>query len=215
MNAKKTAYLYAVAANLPRRLDRRQTLAELESHIDEAICQLMASGLSEQEATSRALSELGSPLEVANGFRGIRPFSADYFSRAMLLQNGLLFLGGILVLAVQAVWGEKNAWPLFSLIAQYKTEILIGYATSWLAFGYCLGQRYGVTAERHMKKMVRLPLTLNYLFMFLVLLQVLPRDWFGPLLTTPFLIACAAATLLFSSLAGIGCRWGRQQMRLD
>jgi hypothetical protein len=187
----------------------------LESHIDEAVCQLMASGLTEQEATSRALSDLGSPLEVANGFSGIRPFSAGCCSRALLIQNGLLFLGGILVLAGQAVWGEKNAWPLFSLIAQHKAEILIGYALYWLASGYFLGQRYGVTAERHVRKMVRLPLALNYLFMCLVLFQVLPRDWFGPLLTTPFLIACAVTTLLFSSLADLGCRWGRQQMRLD
>ncbi|MED4730696.1 hypothetical protein P9597_21645 [Aneurinibacillus migulanus] len=59
------------------------------------------------------------------------------------------------------------------------------------------------------------PLLLNYAFMLGVLFQIIPWQWFSGLLTVPFVFVCIVATLSFSRIAALGCRWGALHMKLE
>ena len=74
-------------SRLPRSL-----AVELEDHLSEEISRLVAGGIPEQEARSRALAQLGSPAEIAAASgRALR--DPIWGSARIPLQNKLLFAG--------------------------------------------------------------------------------------------------------------------------
>jgi HAAS len=67
-------FVSAVRAELPRRpLSRRRLLSELTDHLDDAVADLRANGLSERAATDEALERVGDPEAIGTAFRNLRP----------------------------------------------------------------------------------------------------------------------------------------------
>ncbi len=67
-------FVSAVKAELHRRpWSRRRLLSELNDHLDDAIADLRAGGLSERAATDQALERVGDPEAIGTAFRELRP----------------------------------------------------------------------------------------------------------------------------------------------
>jgi hypothetical protein len=210
-----THYLHTLSTHLGNHLDREHIVEEFRSHLTEAITEQRAEGVPEDELFTRVVAMLGSPQLVAEAYAEVPTFSATHYTRLFLLQNAFFFVAGSLFVLWLSDAHPQLRLDLWQRVVHYREGLLLAYCLYWLVTGFTLGYLHGFTALRSMSKVVRIPLLLNYLFMLVVLLHIFPGDWFGPLLSGGFVIACVVATFLFSKLAVLGCRFGTRWMRFE
>lgn len=207
MNADVQGYLAEVQRHLPKHVNHGEVIAELGAHLHEAALELQHEGMDSAAAVTTVLRQMGAPRKLARAYSSSRPLSAAGWSAALLLVNGLCFAAGAGLLMGQQ-GGSATAAYGFHVLAAGKEGVLLIYALVWLLSGYMLGRKHGAQAEKRIRRVITLPLLPNYLFMLLVLFRILPGHWFDSLLSMPFLLLCIGATLMFSRLARLGCRWG-------
>jgi hypothetical protein len=204
------AYLYTVMQLLPNGVNKEQVLQELRSHIAESVNELQTKGYTERDAMLETFRLLGSPREIANQFAGIKHVTRFQLAMRLFVMNVVLFFLGSALVIIQAYWSSPVKQPFWFLAQGHKYHILVVYSLLWLICGYVIGKLYGFSLRRWLGSVIHVPLSLNYVFMLLVLFRFVPADWFGGLLNTDFVIFSVVVTVLLSflSLAGyhVGAR---------
>ena len=117
---------------MPARLSE-ETIDELESHLRDAVAELMQSGLSEEEAFERAVRELGSTRGLAREF--------EKMEQGMWLP--IKFAIGVELLGVAAgvvtLILNMDSPGIRFLLASHSVLVTLGYSTTFLigALGIC------------------------------------------------------------------------------
>ncbi|CEH30887.1 hypothetical protein AM501_27975 [Aneurinibacillus migulanus] len=217
MNGTKEEFLSVLRAHLPKHVDADAIIEEFACHIDEACTARLADteDESDEEALQYVLHQLGSPAAIASQYRGVSSFSFLKCHMLLICANSLFFLMGIWLLYDKESSSTAGEHIIWQVAVQYKEWMLLLYASFWLLAGLYLGRRYGFRIYKWIRTIMWKPLLLNYAFMLGVLFQIIPWQWFSGLLTIPFVFVCIVATLSFSRIAALGCRWGALHMKLE
>lgn len=202
------AYLYTVMQLLPHGVNKEQVLLELRTHIEESVKELRAKGFSERDAMLETFRLLGSPREIANQFAGIKHVTRFRLAVRLFGMNLLLFLLGSAIVIAQAYLSSPVKQQFWFLAQEHKYQILIVYSLLWLICGYVIGKLYGFSLRRWLGRVIHVPLSLNYVFMLLILFRFIPAEWFGGLLNTDFVIFSVIITVLLSVLSLVGYHVG-------
>ncbi|MET3291218.1 UNVERIFIED_CONTAM: hypothetical protein ABID98_003788 [Brevibacillus sp. OAP136] len=202
------AYLYTVMQLLPHGINKEHVLQELRSQISESVKRKQAKGLSERDAMLETFKQLGSPREIANQYAGNHNVTRLQLAVRLFAMNVLLFLVGSAIVILQAYLSSPAKQQFWLLAQEHKYQILGVYSLLWLVCGYVIGKLYGFSLRRWLGRIIHVPLSLNYVFMLLILFRFIPTDWFGGVLNTDFVIISVVVTALLSVFSLVGFHVG-------
>ncbi|MDQ0199757.1 HAAS signaling domain-containing protein [Neobacillus ginsengisoli] len=209
MERPKNRFLERLAKGLGSHQDKENIIAEYETHIDEILIESFDCQ-HEDDLMELIISRLGSPEEIAELWREELSVTPSNMKWLFILLNILFFGGGsLLTLAhnlyqwdwLSAIWGHLTAIP---------TIIAILYMFFWALLGYEIGKGFGHSGRRLLKKTFLLSLIPNILLMVLTVFRIIPHEWFEPLLTKQFIIACIIFTIILYPVSLLGYRWGKK-----
>lgn len=209
MAQSKNEFLGKLADGLGNHPEKSIILLEYEAHIDEILIELFSvenEGVRMQEIVQR----LGTPEEIALVWREELAVTPSHMKWLFIGVNIVFFIAGSLLTVahnlfewkwLSAVWGNLTAIP---------TLIAFVYLFFWALLGYEIGKGFGHGGRRVLKKTFILSLVPNILLMLLTVLKIIPQDWFAPLLTNQFILACIFFTIILYPVCLLGFRWGKK-----
>jgi hypothetical protein len=191
MTLELSQYLESIRYNSKLdRSDERRVIGEIETHIEDRVCELKESGLSEEEAVQTCLRQMGSTELVARQI--YEAYSQGSWKQVLLaslphLLFGLLFVlnwwqyvGWILVVlslmigtTIYGWWHGQPAWVFSWLGYALLPVLVVGLLLVYLPRGWSL-----------LAVPVYFPLALWWLFR--IIIQTSRRDWlFSTLMLLP------------------------------
>lgn len=197
----KNEYIEQLRELLKDHSDRDAIVDEISVHINECLRQ---DGLSEQEAISLAISQIGSPQQLAQGFiRSSTPHTTAA-KKWFIYMNFMFFLaGGFLAVGANVLQIDMLQW-MWDMLSQSGWTILLAYTGYWAFLGFEMGKEYGVSGKKLLSRTIGIAVIPNFILMLATLFGVLPIGWFHTLLNSSFLIACLLATFCFFPISHMG-----------
>ncbi|MCI1589411.1 MULTISPECIES: permease prefix domain 1-containing protein [Heyndrickxia] len=203
---QKAVYLKKLKQSLGNHPEKDLICREISSHIAEGIRERMLYGISEKEALDTILSDLGDPTELGQNYH--LPVEGQNKTTMAILLNWCFFIGGILLTIMNQMFhfpGLHQAWIVLERISQY---ILLLYSVYWFFLGFTIGKVYGPKGKKCISQIVMRALIPNLLLMILVLSNMIPKEFYSPLLDPIFIILCMIATILFYPISRVAFNYG-------
>lgn len=132
--------------------------------------------------------------------------------KIFVLYNNLLFFIGVLITFGFHVFNLPVFRVIWSLVSQSNWTILFLYTSSWVVIGYQYGTQFGVRGKTLLTNTIQISIIPNLMLMLSILYGFVPIKWFDPILTTPFLVVCILATILFFPFSQMGYCIGKQKV---
>lgn len=205
----KTNFLEDLAKGLGNHPEKTAILLEYEAHIDEILIELFTLE-NEQAIMEQIIARLGTPEEIAAMWREELAVTPSHMKWLFIGINLVFFVtGSLLTMAhnlfewkwLSAIWGHLTAIP---------TLIAFIYLFFWALLGYEIGKGFGHGGRRLLKRTFLLSLVPNLLLMLLTIFEIIPQNWFEPLLTKQFIVACIFFTIILYPVCLLGFRWGKK-----
>jgi hypothetical protein len=208
MDQLKNKFLEELSKGLCKHKDKESILLEYETHIDEIIIET----LSEQEEVSMDLlvSRLGNPHEITKIWEEELSYSPSKMKWLFILLNLVLFVGGSLLTLVHNLYEWTWLSIIWNHLTAIPTVIAFVYLFFWGLLGYEIGKGFGHGGKALLRKTFFLSLIPNLLLMILTVCRIIPLEWFEPLLTQSFIVACILFTIILYPVCILGYRWGRK-----
>lgn len=208
MEQPKNRFLNELAMGLGNHQDKENILREYEMHIDE----IMIEALGEQKNATMELlvSRLGEPSEIAKIWNEELSYTPSRMKWLFILLNVFLFVGGSLLTLVHNLYEWQWLSIIWNHITSIPTIIAFVYLFFWALLGYEIGRGFGHGGRTLLRKTFLLSLIPNLLLMILTVFKIIPHQWFEPLLTQSFIIACILFTIILYPVCMIGYRWGKK-----
>jgi hypothetical protein len=208
MDQQKNKFLAELSKGLGRHKDKESILLEYETHLDEIITETLSE---KQEVTMELLvARLGEPHEIAKMWEEELSYTPSKMKWLFLFMNVFLFVGGSLLTLVHNIYEWKWITIIWNHLTAIPTIIAFVYIFFWGLLGYEIGKGFGHGGKTLLRKTFFLSLIPNLLLMILTVCKIIPHEWFDPLLTQSFIIACILFTLILYPVCIIGYRWGRK-----
>jgi hypothetical protein len=208
MEQLKNNFLKELAIGLGSHQDKEDILCEYETHIDEILLEIMSE---KQEATMELIiSRLGEPSEIAQMWKEELSFTPSRMKWLFILFNGILFTGGSILTMVHNLYEWKWLAFIWNHLTAIPTIIALVYLFFWALLGYEIGRGFGHGGKTLLRKTFLLSLVPNLLLMILTVFKIIPHEWFEPLLTQSFIIACIIFTIILYPVCILGYRWGKK-----
>jgi hypothetical protein len=208
MDQQKNKFLAELSTRLGRYKDKESILLEYESHIDEIIVEALSE---KKEITMDLLvSRLGEPFEIAKIWEEELTYTPSRMKWLFILLNVVLFFGGGLLTLIHNLFEWKWISIIWNHLTAIPTIIAFVYLFFWGILGYEIGKGFGHGGKTLLRKTFLLSLIPNLLLMILTVCKIIPHEWFEPLLTQPFIIACIIFTIILYPVCILGYRWGRK-----
>ncbi|SFA80464.1 MULTISPECIES: hypothetical protein [unclassified Bacillus (in: firmicutes)] len=210
MIRSKEEFLLLLEQGIKKHPDKEKILEEYDLHISELILELSQQEGNQGSVMDHVVKRLGTPDEIAALWLEEVSASPEKTKWLFILTNVFFFIGGsALTLAyhllelkwIDGMWGKLTAIPF---------TIMMVYMFFWALLGYEIGKSFGHGGKKLLRKTFIWALAPNILLMNLVLFQIIPRDWFQPLLSTNFILLCIGATVLLYPISWFGYRWGKK-----
>lgn len=206
----KEEFLLLLKQGIMKHPDKDRILEEYDLHISELILELSDQEEDQISVMDHVIKRLGTPDEIAALWHEEVSASPGKTKWLFILTNIFFFIGGsVLTLAyhllevkwLDGMWAKLTAIPF---------TIMMVYMFFWAFLGYEIGKSFGHGGKKLLRKTFFWALVPNILLMNLVLFQIIPRDWFQPLLSTNFILLCIGATVLLYPISWFGYRWGKK-----
>ncbi|MDP4103437.1 MAG: hypothetical protein Q8935_00675 [Bacillota bacterium] len=208
MDQQKNKFLAELSTRLGRYKDKESILLEYEAHIDEIIVEALSE---KKEITMDLLvSRLGEPFEIAKIWEEELTYTPSRMKWLFILLNVVLFFGGGLLTLIHNLFEWKWISIIWNHLTAIPTIIAFVYLFFWGILGYEIGKGFGHGGKTLLRKTFLLSLIPNLLLMILTVCKIIPHEWFEPLLTQPFIIACIIFTIILYPVCILGYRWGRK-----
>jgi hypothetical protein len=208
MDQQKNKFLTELSKGLGRHIDKESILLEYETHIDEIIIETLSE---KKEVTMELLvSRIGEPLEIAKIWEEELSYTPSKMKWLFLFLNLVLFVGGSLLTLVHNLYEWKWISTVWSHLTAIPTIIAFVYLFFWGLLGYEIGKGFGHGGKTLLRKTFCLSLIPNLILMILIVCKIIPHEWFDPILTQSFIIACIFFTIILYPVCILGYRWGRK-----
>ncbi|MDQ0229651.1 HAAS signaling domain-containing protein [Metabacillus malikii] len=189
MRNAKADFIQTLEKALPKTVDKREIIREYELHIEEML--LDHPHLSVEDV----IRKLGNPIEIAKQYQEIAPMS--FVSRHFVVCNFMFFIVGAIFTICYHLYKDSVFSDAWGLLAQIPSTIIIVYTVFWMLLGFEIGKEYGVQGKELFSKTVFISIVPNLLLMLMTVLQLIPTNWFEPILTPTFTTICVIITILF------------------
>ncbi|WP_409295495.1 HAAS signaling domain-containing protein [Peribacillus sp. SCS-26] len=205
----KADYLKELEQRLNGSCNRDQIVNEYETHILELEEE---SGITDEaELMKLAAACLGTPEEAAEAWNRAEMPSPVRTLRLFFIINLSFFAAGTGLTAFQHLSGHLWAEQMWHSLTGMPLIILIMYSLFWALIGYEAGREFGHGGRVWALRIFAAAILPNVLLMGLVLLELVPGEWFNPLLSLSFILICILATiLLFPLICWMGFRIGKR-----
>ena len=104
-----------------------------------------------------------------------------------ILVNILLFGGGAFLTLAHNLFDWSWLTSLWNQLTSIPILIALMYMFFWALLGYEIGRGFGYKGKKIMNRTFFLALIPNLILMILTVFQIIPHEWFDPLLTETFI----------------------------
>ena len=208
MELLKNEFINQLAHYLGEHEEKQSILKEYESHLDELLKELNLEN--ESQIKDQIYSKFGTPKEIAAMWEAELSVTPSRMKWLFIAVNVLFFGGG----AVLTLAHNLFNWSWLSLLWDQLTSmpILIAliYMCFWALLGYEIGRGFGYKGKKLLKRTFLTALIPNLTLMVLTVFNIIPYEWFSPLLTETFIGLCIFLTILLYPVCLISYRWGKK-----
>jgi hypothetical protein len=208
MIQSKDSFISELDALLASHPDKRRVLGEYEEHIGHLLEEI-------DETDSNTLTlliheKIGTPEEIASIWNDEWSVTPSKTQWLFVSANILLFIGGSTLTLLYNLFSWEWLQVIWINITGVTAVIIAVYIVFWVLLGYEIGKEFGSRGKTLLLRTMILSLLPNILLMNLVLFQLIPYEWFDPLLNRSFIIICILFTILLFPISWFGYRWGRR-----
>ncbi|MFS1512952.1 hypothetical protein VQL36_11030 [Chengkuizengella sp. SCS-71B] len=207
----KKLYLEQLGNELKKHTEKEEILIDYEQHISELVNDCDIKIQTEQEWMFYITERLGTPKGVARIWREELAVSQNRTLIYFLLVNLLFFIFGGLLTVLHFTLGLKWFSEVWRFLISIPSLLMILYMFFWALLGYELGKSFGANGKKLLKKTFVIAIIPNLTLMILVLFQIIPHEWFHPLLTKTFILLCITSTVFLYPISYIGFCWGKKK----
>ncbi|MRG87298.1 HAAS signaling domain-containing protein [Salinibacillus xinjiangensis] len=205
MIQSKQDYLKQLSKQLGTHPEKKQIINEYDVHISE-----MMHEITTEEYMKVVVDRLGTPEEIADIWKEELSVTPNKTKWLFVLVNIVLFTSGAILTAVYNVFEWNMVEMVWSHLTDIPALIMMIYMLFWALLGYEIGKEFGHGGRTLLKKTFILSLIPNLTLMSLTVFQLIPYEWFQPLLNTKFIIACIVATGFLYPICLVGYKWGKK-----
>lgn len=209
MIPSKSVFLQELERELKAISNKEEVLKECDMHLTEMLLDLQETNplLTEEDAMKTVFERFGSPESIAACYLKELDVTPKRMKWTFITVNLLLFLGGICLTV------SYNLLPAFvssfwDVLTNLTTLIIFLYMAFWVLLGYEIGKEFGLGGKALLMKTFYFSLLPNLALMTLVLLGIIPFNWFGSLLTPGFITVCIFCTIILFPISYAAYRWG-------
>jgi len=207
MNEEQQRFIYELEKELEHQAEQQNIVAEYKAHIYD----LVENGeIKEENAYDELVKRLGSPREIAKVWKqetGSTPRKTQWL---FVILNVVIFIGGTILTISYNVFEWHWLEHIWNGLMEIPFIIMTVYLLFWGLLGYEIGKEFGHRGLRLLKRTFLISIIPNLLLMYVIIFKIFPHEWFGSLLTYPFIIICIVFTLLLYPVSLIGYYWGRK-----
>lgn len=207
MNSHGEKFLQELADEMAKHPNKEDILTEYEAHVYE----ILAERSEQADDFYECLVErLGTPREIAKLWRqesGVTPKRIQWL---FVIFNIVIFVGGSLLTVLYQFYQWDWLVHIWQLLMDIPTIIFIIYVLFWMLLGYEIGREFGHKGLKILRRTFIFSIIPNIILMYLIVFKILPYEWFGTLLTGPFIIICIVFTFCLYPISIFGYRWGKR-----
>lgn len=199
-------FIFELKRGIRHRKLRQQIALEYEHHIYEMKEELQIETIGYEQIVDR----LGDPVEIAKMWQAEIKSTPNKMQWLFVISNLIIFLLGVILTVSYHLFDLNWIDRLWEAITRAPILIMIVYSLFWALLGYEIGREFGHRGRRILKRTFFLSILPNLIFMYLIVLKILPYEWFDPLLSLPFIILSVGFTGLLYPISRLGYRWGKR-----
>ena len=184
-------------------------LKEYEVHLDELLLELLDLK-DESEIRDQIYRRLGTPEEIADMWEDELSVTPSRMKWLFIVVNIFFFGGGAALTLAHNLFDWNWISSLWNQLTSIPILIALIYMCFWALLGYEIGKGFGYKGKKLLKRTFLLALIPNLTLMVLTVFNIIPHEWFSPLLTETFIGLCIFLTLLLYPLCLISYRWGKK-----
>lgn len=196
---------------LKQRLDddpeSDEIIAEYTLHIKDILNEGAAE---ETDVYEMLVLRLGSPEELAAMWKEEKSVTPGKMQRLFVFLNLGLFIGGGLLIFGHNVLEWHFIELLWDGLTEATTLIIFAYMFFWGLLGYEIGKAFGARGKKILIRTFLICIIPNLILMYLIVFQLIPYEWFDPLLDATFIILCIISTIALFPVSWLGYKWGRK-----
>lgn len=200
-------FLSELSVELGRLEARADILAEYESHLYELEAARLLDGADAYDVIVR---ELGSPRKIAEMWRQELGVTPRRLQGLFVGLNVFIFAGGALFVFLYHRFAFTWVDWLWDVVTSVPFLLVGAYALFWGLVGYEIGRAFGHGGKVILRRTYGVAMIPNIVLMYVVVFRIIPRAWFGDLLSVSFIAICIVATALLYPVAFLGYRWGKK-----
>ncbi|MFC7373445.1 hypothetical protein ACFQPF_17530 [Fictibacillus iocasae] len=206
-----SSYLKKLSKELKKHPKKRDILRDYELHLSELVEEQREKISTFDEWEQMMHERIGHPKEVALAWQEELSVTPNKTFYLFLLLNAAFFAAGALLTAVH--FQSETAWVrhVWAALTSIPIIIMLVYLGFWALLGYEIGKSFGARGRVLMKKTFAFSIIPNFGLMLLVLFNIVPHEWFAPLLSETFIALCVGASFLLYPVCYAGYKWGKKQ----
>jgi hypothetical protein len=209
MERLKNKFLSQLNDCLGAHKEKDCILKEYEVHLDELLLELLDLK-DESEIRDQIYMRLGTPEEIADMWKDELSVTPSRMKWLFIVVNIFFFGGGAALTLAHNLFDWNWISSLWNQLTSIPILIAVIYMCFWALLGYEIGKGFGYTGKKLLKRTFLLALIPNLTLMVLTVFNIIPHEWFSPLLTETFIGLCIFLTLLLYPLCLISYRWGKK-----
>ncbi len=210
MRRAEEDYLRQLDRLLGAHPDKAAIMKEYKLHISEMACDIIYEDESPDLIYKELSMRLGTPEEVAVSWKQeltLTPRKTRWIFAGINLS---LFISGILLTFINHTYDWNWAKEIWSLLTSIPVLLMAIYIGFWVLLGYEIGKEFGHQGKKLIKKTLLITVIPNIILMYLVIFNLVPDQWFDPLLDKSFIIACVFCTFILYPVSFAGYLWGKK-----
>ncbi|WP_102275394.1 HAAS signaling domain-containing protein [Cytobacillus massiliigabonensis] len=209
MERLKNEFLEELAQKLIDHPDKESILNDYDVHLDDLLVTLYKVE-NESELRDQVYSRFGTPNEIAEMWKEELSVTPSKMKWLFVAVNICLFAGGAILTIAHNLLDWHWLSNLWTQLTSIPIVIALIYVFFWALLGYEIGRSFGHKGRKLMKGTFLVALLPNILLMILTVFNIIPHEWFSPLLTETFIVICILFTILLYPICLISYRWGKK-----
>ena len=209
MERLKIEFLSQLNDCLGEHIEKESILKEYEVHLDELLLEFIALR-DESEISDHIYTRFGTPEEIAAMWEDELSVTPSRMKWLFIAVNIFFFGGGAALTLAHNLLDWNWISTLWNQLTSIPILIALIYMCFWALLGYEVGKGFGYKGKKILKRTFLLALIPNLTLMFLTVFNIIPHEWFSPLLTETFIGLCIFLTILLYPLCVFSYRWGKK-----
>jgi hypothetical protein len=186
-----------------------EILIEYDLHITEMLREL-SNNHEVQSDMEYVIDHFGTPEEILDAWKDELSITPSKAKWNFVFVNSVFFSFGILLTLLHNLFDWHWIGLLWEKLTSITGIIIFLYILFWGLLGYEIGRAFGPNGKKLLFKTFILSVIPNLLLMYLILFNIIPHEWFQPLINKKFIIICVVFTFILYPICHLGYSWGKK-----